>query len=191
MVRTQTVDSRLRDPDIVARVRSACGDDNSLDLCVTESLVHFLRTYAVVHDSLNDCLAESGLSLAKLSLLYVLRNAADEGLAMSDIGQRMAVTCANITKLVDGLAAGGYVRRIQSPFDRRVVLASLTAEGFALLQRVQPEYMRNVRRFWSGLNEDECLELIHLMMKLRESFRSAPPADVRPRERNSSRKRLE
>jgi MarR family transcriptional repressor of emrRAB len=165
----------LRDMAVVERIRGNMETEDRPTLLAVESLVHLVRTYGALYERMNDVLITYGLSVAKFNLLIVLNTAPERRLPMSEIGERMSVTCANITKLVDGLERDGLVRRTNLPGDRRVVPAELTAEGEALLKQIIPEHYAGVKRLWAEMEESECLQLTHLLLKLR---RSAQRADM-------------
>lgn len=171
--REDSITGMWRDWEIVRKLQRTLGTEDEDAVLATENIAHLLRAYILVSERLNDSLSPYGLSLAKYNLLIVLRYADEYRLPMSEIGGRMSVTCANITKLVDGLEQDGFVRRVGRPGDRRVVLAELTDEGRALLERIQPEHYLRVKRMMSGLNAEEHLQLTHLLIKLRQSVRNS------------------
>lgn len=169
----------LRDAGIAQRVRSICRAEPEETCLRVESLAHLLRTFAYVHDYLSNAMAPYGLSLAKLNVLILLKAAGDDGLPMSHIGQKMAVTCANVTKLMDGLVAAGLAERRPSEEDKRSVFAMLTPAGDALLTAVLPAHAAAVGEIWSDMNTEDCQVLIHLMMKLRGEL--SQPGEGSPR----------
>ena len=94
----------------------------------------------------------------------------------------MAVTGANVTKLVDGLERERLVRRAHLPGDRRVVLAELTEEGESLLRHVMPPYLARLRALWCCVSIEERADLVHLLTKLRMGldYTYSALADFRP-----------
>lgn len=60
---------------------------------------------------------------------------------MADLAARLEVVPRAVTSLVDGLEAGGRVRRVPDPANRRVIRIELTDEGRATLWE-----LRNARR---------------------------------------------
>ncbi len=167
---------RLRDLDVVEQIRRKMGHEDNTTLLAAENLVHLLRTYSVVYDALTDGLAPFDLSLPQYNLLAILYSAPGRHLPMSGIGERMSVTRTNITKLVDCLERAGLVRRADWPSDRRVVLAELTEKGEALVRRVMPHQFKSVRRLWTEMDEEDCLQLTHLLLKLRNSITAVAQA---------------
>jgi DNA-binding MarR family transcriptional regulator len=92
--------------------------------------------------------AELGASLVELDLLAELARAPDRRLRMSEISQRLTISTTSVTRVVDGLEARGYAKRVLSQGDRRVVYAELTDQGAELLERAHPV---------SGPALEECL----------------------------------
>jgi len=168
----------LRDVEIVERLQRNLGHYDAGTLVAVESMIHLLRTYNEMHDLLSDLLAPFALTLGKYNLLIVLYSTPEHHLPMSEIGDRMSVTRTNITKLVDMLEQEGLVQRVSVPADRRVTLAQLTGKGAELLQRIMPLHYANIRRLWSGMDADDCLQLTHLLLKLRRSSEAAVSAGL-------------
>ncbi|WP_363325559.1 MarR family transcriptional regulator [uncultured Streptomyces sp.] len=56
---------------------------------------------------------------------------------MADLAQRLDVVPRAVTTLVDGLEAGGRVRRVPDPASRRVVRIELTDEGRTTLRSLR------------------------------------------------------
>ena len=82
------------------------------------------------------------------------------------ISEEMMVTGANITCVVDNLEKEGFVRRIHSKEDRRVILAELTHTGKTKIDAVMPQYIENMATLTSILSEHEQKELTKLLGKL-------------------------
>ncbi|MEU9761482.1 MarR family winged helix-turn-helix transcriptional regulator [Streptomyces sp. NPDC001834] len=56
---------------------------------------------------------------------------------MADLAQRLDVVPRAVTSLVDGLEAGGRVRRAPDPDNRRVVRIEITEEGLTTLRSLR------------------------------------------------------
>jgi len=78
--------------------------------------------------------AELGIALAEQDLLKQLMLGGGE-LKLSDISRRIHLSKAGITKMVDRLEDAGFVKRIRSKTDRRVIVAGLTKRGAVVLER--------------------------------------------------------
>ena len=165
----EKLEERLRDHELAGRIRSNIASESEDIALAVECLAHLLKTLNVTQERLNRRLEADGLTLAKFNVLVVLWGAEKRRLPMSEVSERMSVTCANITKLVDGLERGGWVRRAALPGDRRVALAEMTPEGAARFKSIMGRHFEGVGHLWGAMSSDECLQFIHLSMKLRRS----------------------
>jgi DNA-binding MarR family transcriptional regulator len=95
-----------------------------------------------------------GLSDAQFTLLFGLRD--HEELPMSELAALADLSPATATGMLDGLVADGLVSRVRSERDRRVVLASLTERGRAL---VEARHARFAPRWEAALAEFSDAEL--------------------------------
>ena len=103
--------------------------------------------------------AELGITLAEQDLLKQLMLNGGE-LKLSEISRRIYVSKAGITKMVDRLEDAGFVKRIRSKQDRRVIVAGLTKRGAVVLERsfelFGPWVEANLRRH---LSDDQLFAL--------------------------------
>ncbi|MCX6169042.1 MAG: MarR family winged helix-turn-helix transcriptional regulator [Ignavibacteriales bacterium] len=81
------------------------------------------------------------------------------------LSEEMMVTGANITCVMDNLEKEGFVKRIFSKEDRRVILADLTASGKAKIGSIMPKYSDNIASLTSVLSDHEQKELAKLLSK--------------------------
>ncbi len=56
-------------------------------------------------------------------------------LKLSEVSQRIHLSKAGITKMMDRLQKTGFVKRVRSKTDRRVIMARLTKRGAVVLER--------------------------------------------------------
>lgn len=70
---------------------------------------------------------------------------------MSTVAKAMAVTVGTLTTAVNNLVKKGYVSRVRSSEDKRVVLLSLTGKGVAAYESTPPFMPGWSRRSWTGL----------------------------------------
>jgi MarR family 2-MHQ and catechol resistance regulon transcriptional repressor len=107
------------------------------------------------------------VSFARFNILRFLYLADGNRLSMSQLSQLLQVALANITKLVDGLVASGFVERIEDAADKRKTWAQLTAKGRAYAGELLPKGAMRVERNWSALTIGEKRTLVHLLTKVR------------------------
>lgn len=87
---------------------------------------------------------------------------------LKKISEEMMVTGANITCVVDNLEKEGFVKRIPSKEDRRVIHADLTPQGRAKVESILPAYADSMASLISSLNDAEQKELVRLLSKLQQ-----------------------
>lgn len=74
---------------------------------------------------------------------------------MADLAERLEVVPRAVTSLVDGLEAGGKVRRVPDPTNRRVIRIELTEEGRASLRELHAARRAAAREILGPLTDLE------------------------------------
>ena len=95
-----------------------------------------------------DLIARSDLPLAEFDVLFQLAVAEGQRLRMNELADRVLLSRAGITRLVDRLVADGLVGRVKCASDARGYYAVLTPGGMARLFEATPAHMAAVRRFF-------------------------------------------
>jgi DNA-binding MarR family transcriptional regulator len=117
-----------------------------------------------------------GLSDAQYTLLFGLRD--HEELPMSELAALADLSPATATGMLDALVADGLVSRVRSERDRRVVLASLTEHGRALVAarhaRFAPRWAAAIEEF----SDDELRTATAVLDRLHAMFDEIRPGDV-------------
>jgi DNA-binding MarR family transcriptional regulator len=113
------------------------------------------------------------LSRPRYTIIRWLYLSPETGMAQSDLAQALRVSGPNITQLIDGLASEGWVERVTSPTDRRVVHARLTSEGKKRASRLVPTIVEFMEESVQKLSADEQAELRRLLDKVRFSVEEA------------------
>jgi DNA-binding MarR family transcriptional regulator len=86
---------------------------------------------------------------------------------MSALATRTMLTRSGVTRLVDGLVAGGFVERIGCREDARVSYARLTDRGEAKLREAGCSHVASIQRlFLEHFNEREIVRLAELLGRL-------------------------
>ncbi len=123
-------------------------------------------TDRVVHDH--------RLSRGGREALAVLEGAG-EPLSPTTIAERLMVTTASVTSLLDTLERRGLLTRENDPSDRRKLLVTLTDDGRALVDRFLPEIVALQTAVMATLTEAQRQQLHRLLTKVH-----AGVADVDP-----------
>jgi len=141
-----------------------------LDPSALMSCIVLLRTGSDMLAALERILGRYGLSQGRFLTLIVLNRDPEEEITPSDLAERVGVTRATMTGLLDTLAKDGWIERIQHNEDRRRVVVRLTKDGLAHLGRMLPGYYREISRFMAGLNGQEHETLFKVLGKVREGL---------------------
>lgn len=132
--------------------------------------IEITKTYDLLDDVFNRHFARFGLSPVKFNALMQLLHAGDEGLVLSELSEKMLVSRANITGLVDRLEKDGLVFREADLRDRRIWRAKVTARAKELLSVIVPIHGDFTGTVLSALNPDEKELLIKLLEKLQSGL---------------------
>lgn len=128
--------------DVFAQHRNRPGFDPR----AVELFLNLIRTGDLIRNVVERRMRRHGVTAPAFGLLMLV-SARPEGLPMNEIGERMLVTRANITGLVDTIERRGLVERLAHRTDRRVNLIRITSKGRRKLDEVLPGHFR----FISGL----------------------------------------
>jgi DNA-binding MarR family transcriptional regulator len=93
-----------------------------------------------------DLLTAQGMSLSDYVALMNLSEAPGRGLRMSELASACALSLSGMTRIVDRLAAQGFVERERASCDGRGLNAVLTDAGLDRLRRAWPSHLASVRR---------------------------------------------
>ena len=91
---------------------------------------------------------------------------------MSTVAKALAVTTGTLTISVNSLVKKGFVDRVRSEEDRRVVLISLTEQGKKAFRQHQKFHEDMINAAVARLNEDEKVILQKALTDLNLFFRS-------------------
>ena len=88
---------------------------------------------------------------------------AGEALTPSQISERLLVSSATMTSLLDTLEHRGWARRTPNPDDRRSLLIEITESGRAVTDEFIPGLHKIERRVMSKLSNEERAHLLDLL----------------------------
>jgi len=96
----------------------------------------------------------------------------DEPKNMSTIAKLLSVTVGTLTIAINSLVKKGYVDRVRSEKDRRVVYISLTDKGLKAYEHHREFHNKMVEAVLSDLEEDELPVLMKFLGNLVEFFKN-------------------
>jgi DNA-binding MarR family transcriptional regulator len=88
---------------------------------------------------------DSSLSHFEYYVLAMLSEAPDQTLRMTGLSSMTNSSLPRLSHVVKRLEERGFVQRTPCPTDRRATNASLTEEGWAIVQEAAPGHVRTVR----------------------------------------------
>ena len=91
---------------------------------------------------------------------------------MSTVARALNVTVGTLTIAVNNLVKKGYIQRVRSEEDRRVVLISLTEKGEKAFFHHRDFHEKMVLAILKDLNVEETEALTRALTKLQKFFRS-------------------
>jgi DNA-binding MarR family transcriptional regulator len=135
------------------------------------------RTSGVVLTALDQGLRRHGLSGAGRQALAAL-DGARHPLSPTTLAERLLVTTASMTSLLDTLEGRGLVARRPDPDDRRKQLVSLTRAGRALVDKILPEVVALQTAIMAGLSESDRRHLLGSLAVIRDTIAGVDPEGV-------------
>lgn len=175
----------LKDLPRYERLLEASREYPDLDPSAAEVFLHLLRAGDEVFRVMNSHLARHEISQGRFAVLLALwgqcrRAGGGPGKALTpaELADRIGVTRATITGLVDTLERAGLVTRSPHRDDRRMMCVELTARGEKVLAGVMPGHFRRMAWLMGTLSESERKTFVRLLTKVltRASDDPAPPA---------------
>ena len=96
----------------------------------------------------------------------------EESQKSSEVAKKMSITMGTLTKAVDALNRKGYVNRVRSEDDKRVVRLLLTEKGKKAFYHHEQFHRQMIEHTKAGLSDSEMKVLIYSLAKLIDSFQS-------------------
>ncbi len=91
---------------------------------------------------------------------------------MSAVAKDMSVTVGTLTIAINNLVKKGYVKRVRSEQDRRVVLISLTDKGVKAYHHHRSFHEKMIRATLDGLDMEQSQVLVKALQNLNTFFKN-------------------
>ena len=111
-----------------------------------------------------ELLAEFDLHPGQERVLFLLWDA--DGLALSQLAERLGVQAPTVTKMITRMEASGYLERRPAPKDSRVTQVFLTEQGKGVKKAVEKAYAQLERETGEGLSLEERGVLLELLARV-------------------------
>ena len=154
---------QLRDlptPEVLAKFADRYPD---ADVTAIASFLNLLRVATDLSLALDACLSKHDLLQGRWWVLILLMREEHLSSTPSVLAEKVGVTRATMTGLIDSLEQSSLVKRVFDKADRRSVIIQLTDAGQAKLDVVMPDYYRRLRQCMQGLDENSRTQLQHIL----------------------------
>jgi DNA-binding MarR family transcriptional regulator len=131
----------------------------------TECAMNLVLTAELLEKRISSLLLPFNLSPATGLVLSILADTATP-ISPNQIADRLIISRASVTSLLDSLEKRGYVKRQPHLTDRRMLLVELTDTGRDVAARFRPIVHQNQKVWLNGLNENEQEQLIQTLHRL-------------------------
>jgi len=130
----------------------------------TKTGLSLIRVAALLSDELDSELRDaSGVGLNEVLVILQISFAGGQT-KMADLADTLVVTRGGVTKIVDRLVDAGYLDRVPSDEDRRVVFARVTEKAKRLIQDNQPVFEAVTAQRIGDLLKGPELDSMHLWL---------------------------
>ena len=108
-----------------------------------------------------------GLSQAKWITLLKLSKVED-GMTQTELAERVCVEGPTLARLLDRMAADGWIERRESDADRRSKTVHLRRKSYALLEQINALAMQLSAELLEGVPPDELRSCINVLRRIKE-----------------------
>ncbi len=142
--------------------------DQSADSSALYANLLVLKIANELENYMDSLLAPYNLSAGRVTLLFMLNNA-PEGLMPSELSNKVGVTQATISGLLNGLEKAELVKREMHQKDGRSFVIKISEKGEALLKELIPIWSPKISEFWRTISAQELDQIGGALEKLIKS----------------------
>lgn len=96
-----------------------------------------------------------------------------EGLTQTGLSERLRITPATVTKMLQRMERTGFIQRQPDPVDQRISRVYLTEAGRAVQSQVEAMWKTMQAETFGGLSADEQVLLRGYLLRIRENLQVA------------------
>jgi DNA-binding MarR family transcriptional regulator len=123
------------------------------------------------HQRAHELLERLGLYRGQPPVLYALWE--QEGLTHSELAERLEITPATITRMIQRMEKAGFVQRRSDANDQRISRVYLTDAGRSIRTELQAVWDRMEVEDFTGFNDEELVFLRSFLLRIRENLARA------------------
>lgn len=138
----------------------------------TECAMNLVLTAELLEKRIAALLQPFDLSPATGLVLSILADSASP-LSPNAIADRLIISRASVTSLLDSLEKRGFVKRQPHPSDRRMLLVELTETGRKTASAFRPVVHAHQKVWLDSLDESEQEQVIEMLQRVQASLTAA------------------
>jgi DNA-binding MarR family transcriptional regulator len=142
------------------------GRYTDMDPPAVKTTVKLLRVGSDLLTGFEKMLGRYGLSQGRFLILVVMNRDPDRAVTPSELAEKIGVTRATMTGLIDGLEKDGLIARRPHARDRRKTFLKLEEKARQLLESILPDYWRRIAGLMKALNNKEKKQLFAFLEKV-------------------------
>lgn len=109
-----------------------------------------------------------GMTSIEFEAMLRMGRSPEQRMSMSQLADQMVLTSGGVTRLIDRLAAAGFVVRVSCPEDRRIQWAQLTDTGLSKIESVLETHLNDLDdHFFAAMSAEELETLLPVLDRLR------------------------
>ena len=139
----------------------------------TETAMNLVRTSDLLIKRITDLVQPFDLTPSSGLVLGILADLG-EPLPPNKIAERLIISRASVTSLLDSLERRGYVRRAPHSTDRRMLLIELTDAGRQVAHEFRVLVHQHQKAWMAVLTEQEQTQLIDILHRLQTALNDSP-----------------
>lgn len=138
-------------------------------------LCHIMLLNSVLERSVNRFAESCGLTFPQWMALGFIGHCGEEGIRHAELGNRLMLSKAPVTGVVDRLERDGYVQRVGDAKDRRVSRVVMTPKGEAVWWEVKKQLRENSQKLFSVFPAQEHEQMLSMLSRLLTAAADADP----------------
>ncbi|MFN0200229.1 MAG: MarR family winged helix-turn-helix transcriptional regulator [Bacteroidia bacterium] len=133
---------------------------------VLAALVQVSRAAEFVNQQMDIALADLQITNVQYNILRILKRSPENGISRTDIKRQLIAQSIDLTRSINGLVNSGYVVRITTEQDRRIVLHQITEKGVEAITKIDPLLNEMLQQIGAKMTPEEWLQLNGLCLKM-------------------------
>lgn len=131
-----------------------------------KAMVNLIFTSSQILNRISEVTENYGITRQQYNVLRILRGKFPGAASVNEIKDRMLDRMSDCSRLVDRLAAKGFIQKSLCPTDKRSVDITISGEGLDLLDRMEPA-VASVEGVFSNFTQSEVNRLNEMLDRLR------------------------